>query len=173
MHSKKDNHLKNLVSFFFVTGVFTGFSGTFIPAGGIQHLAWALGAFFLIIGSSLLASKLSRQEHDIPAAGFSVFAVGQALAYGFLATNDAGSEQFGAVIAIYVPGLVLISFYDLTPWYFRLCGFFAAASFMTLAVLIFCHLQSEMLSSILNNSAYMAMNIMILGWAWLVFKRKI
>ncbi len=172
--NKKDLHLKNLIAYSFVLSVVIGFSGGFFPEGGIQHLMWALGSFFMIIGSSLLGSKLSRNDHDIPAAGFAVITVAQALAYGFLATNDAGTEQFGAVIAVFVPGLVLISFYDLAPLFIRICGFISAAGFATLALLIFIHTDLSLaLREILTGIGYAGLNFSLLGWAWLVYRKKI
>jgi hypothetical protein len=134
---------------------------------------WASGAFFAIVAASLLASKLSRDGHDIPAAGFAVITVAQAMSYGFLATHDAGAEQFGAVIAIFVPGLVLISFYALAPLFIRLCGFVSATAFAIMVVLIFVGTIKETGNAILTAIGYMGMNIALLGWAWQVYRRKI
>jgi hypothetical protein len=174
MHSdNKHIYLKNLISWCFLFSVVIGFGGSFVPAGGVQHVFWALGAFFMIIASSLLGSKLAREEHDIPAAGFTIIAVAQAMSYGFLATHDAGNEQFGAVVAIYVPGLMLISLYELANVFIRITGFIAAVSFASLALIIFLDFHIETLSPILTQLGYAAFNICLLGWAWFVHKGKV
>lgn len=170
---KKERHLRQIVAFSFALSVGIGVTSQFAPAGGVQHLLWALGSFFIIIGASLLASKLSRDQHDIPAAGFAVITVAQAMSYGFLATHDAGTEQFGAVIAIFVPGLVLISLYALVPLFVRICGFVSAAAFAALAILIYVNTVSETSRGALTGIGYMGMNFSILGWAWLVYRKRI
>ena len=67
---------------------------------------------------------------------FAVLAVAQALSYGFLDTADADTGKFGSVIAIFVPGLVLISLYNLVPVFIRLAGLAWAVLFLAKAVLI-------------------------------------
>ncbi len=170
---KKEKHLRNLISYCFLFSVISGFVGSFVTDEGIQHLLWALGAFFMIISASLLGSKLSRDQHDIPAAGFTVIAIGQAMSYGFIATHDAGTAQFGAVIAIYVPGLILISFYNLAPIFLRICAFVGAISFSALASLIFLDAVNDAFQQVFTQLGFMGMNIAILGWAWLVHRKKI
>ncbi len=169
----KHIYLKNLISYCFLFGVFFGFGGSFIEEKGIQHLMWAISAFFIIIAASLLGSKLAREEHDIPAAGFTILAIAQAMSYGFIATHDAGDEQFGAVIAIYVPGLILIGLYDLANLFLRIMGFLAAACFAFEAIVIFLDLNVAQLRPVLTYAGYIPFNTCILGWAWLVYKKKI
>ncbi|HMC97106.1 MAG TPA: hypothetical protein VKG92_05620, partial [Flavobacteriales bacterium] len=125
--TKKHAYLKNLIATSLVLGVLVGIIGSMIPEGNLQHLFWAFSSFCTIIGSTLLGSKLTREDHDIPAAGFIVLGIGNAMLYGFLATHDAGAEQFGAGIMIYVPGLLLISLYDLSPMLLRAIGYFSSA----------------------------------------------
>jgi len=169
----KEKHLRRLIAYSFLLSILIGSVSQFIADVAVQRVMWAVDAFFVIIAASLLASKLSRAEHDIPAAGFAVITVAQAMSYGFIATHDAGAEQFGAVIAIFVPGLVLISFYDLTPFFIRLCGFISAAVFSTLAILIFVNALTVNANVILTSAGYMAMNVSLLGWAWLIYRKKI
>ena len=127
----------------------------------------------MIIGSSLLSSKLTRQGHDLPAAGFIIMSIAQAASYAFIATHDAGQEQFTAVIAIFVPGLLLISLYDVVPFFIRAAGFLAAAAFSVLGIIIYKEVFSETVHTILTSGSYMLMNVVLIGWAWLVYKNKI
>ncbi|MEI7802754.1 MAG: hypothetical protein WCI97_08940 [Bacteroidota bacterium] len=171
--SKQKNHLKNFVAFSLVMYAVIGFSSQAFSSEGVKHFMWAVSAFFMIIGSTLLSSKLTRADNDFPAAGFIILSIGQAMSYGFIATHDAGNEQFGAVIAIYIPGLILISFYNLVPWFLRISGFLSALCFTILAILIYKGSAQTAIADGFTSGAFMAMNIAIVGWAWLVYKNRI
>ncbi len=174
MDSPKNHaHLKNMIAFCLLLSVVTGMASEAIEDEGYKHLAWAMSAFFMIIGASMLSSKLTRAGHDIPAAGFIVLSIGHATSYAFIATHDAGAEQFGAVIAIFIPGLILVSFYPIIPLLLRLSGFLSAACFAVLAILIYRHLDTDVLRGVFTTGGYVFMNIVIVGWAWLIYKNRI
>ena len=171
--SRKHKHLINLIAFCLMMHVVSGLVSQVVPSEGYQHFMWAVSAFFMIVGSSLLSSDLTRHGHDIPAAGFIILSIGQAMSYGFIATHDAGPEQLGAIIAIFIPGVILISLYDVVPWFIRIAGFLSAATFAILAILIYREIKNEVLLSVLTNGGYMLMNFVTLAWAWLLYKKKI
>lgn len=171
--ARQKNHLKNFVAFSLVMYAVIGFSSQAVTAEGVKHFMWAVSAFFMIIGSTLLSSKLTRADNDFPAAGFIILSIAQAMSYGFLATHDAGQEQFGAVIAIFIPGLILISFYNVVPWVLRISGFISALCFSILAFLIYQGNAETAMAGGFTSGAYMTMNIAIVGWAWLVYKNRI
>jgi len=166
-------HLKNFIAFSLLFHVISGSASEFMSDVDAKHFSWEVSAFFMIIGSSLLGSKLTREGHDLPAAGFIIMSIAQAASYAFLATHDAGLEQLAAVIAIFVPGLLLISLYDVVPFFIRIAGFLAAASFAIMGILIYEESLTGNLQPILTSGSYMLMNIVLLGWAWLVYKKKI
>jgi hypothetical protein len=171
--SRKHKQLINMIAFCLMMHVISGLASQVMPSEGYQHLMWAVSAFFMIIGSSLLSSDLTRHGHDIPAAGFIVLSIAQAMSYGFIATHDAGQEQLGAIIAIFIPGVLLISMYDVIPWFIRIAGFLSAAAFTVLAICIYREIKNDFLLAVLTNVGYMLMNFVTLAWAWLVFKKKI
>lgn len=171
--SQKHTHLKNMIAFCLLMHVTTGMASEAIEDEGYKHLAWAVSAFFMIIGASMLSSKLTRDGHDIPAAGFIVLSIAQATSYAFIATHDAGAEQFGAVVAIFIPGIILISFYPIVPLFLRISGFLSAIAFMVLAIIIYRDMNKEALQGILTTLAYILMSIVLVGWAWLIYKNKI
>ena len=171
--TRKENHLKNMIAFSFMMTVVSGMSSEAIADDGLKHFVWAVSAFFMIIGSSMLSSKLTREGHDVPAAGFIVMSIAQATSYAFIATHDVGNEQFGAVIAIFIPGLLLISLYGAVPLVLRILGILSAMSFTLLALCIYKEVTSDWVIPTLTTGAYMFMNVATLWWAWLIFKRKI
>jgi hypothetical protein len=169
----KHTHLKNMIAFCLLLHVATGMASEAIEDEGYKHMAWAVSAFFMIIGASMLSSKLTRDGHDIPAAGFIVLSIAQATSYAFIATHDAGAEQFGAVIAIFIPGIILISVYPIIPLVLRISGILAAIAFSVLAVLIYRGIYTVVVEDTLTTAGYVLMSILLVGWAWLIYKNKI
>jgi hypothetical protein len=170
----REKHLKNLIAFSILLFVLSGVTSSFLDQNsGIAHLMFAISAFFSIIGFSLLASKLTNHKHDIPAAGFGILTVAQAMGFGFLATHDAGKEQFAAVTVIFIPGLILISFYNLMNVVLRILGFISAAAFTLLAFLLFLGKEITTDNILIINLAYIPMNIVLIGWAWYVYRQKL
>lgn len=169
---KKHKQLKNLTAYSLFIGILIGMSGNVIQPGTLQNIAWGMNAFFIIIGASLLSLKLTRLDHDIPAAGFGILTIGNAMAYGFLATHDAGSAQFGASIFIYVPALFLISLSDLSRLIIRIIGMISAAAFAILAVRIFIGISDGAINDSVKAIAYAAMSVTELAWGWWVYNNK-
>ena len=171
--TRKQIHLKNMIALSFVLSVVIGFTGSMFSDLVLQHFAWAVTAFFMIIGASLLSSKLTREGHDIPAAGFIVLSIAQATSYAFIATHDAGQEQFGAVIAIFIPGLILISIYGPVPLLIRIAGLLSSLLFAILALCIYKGVTNDWVQPLFTTSAYMLMNFVTLGWAWMIYRQRI
>jgi len=171
---EKQKHLKNLIAGSIMLFVITGMGGSFFDnRSEIAHFIFAISCFFSIIGFSLLASKLTNHKHDIPGAGFGVLTIAQSMAFGFLATHDAGNEQFGAVTVIFIPGLILISFYNMMNFVLRILGFVSAAAFTLLAVLLLNGKEITAGNLLIILLAYIPMNIVLIGWAWYIYREKL
>lgn len=85
---KKHAYLRHLIAVSLLAGVGLGLIGAMLPAGHAQYLLWAFSSYCIIVGATLLGSKLTREDHDIPAAGFIVLGIGNAMLYAFIATHD-------------------------------------------------------------------------------------
>jgi hypothetical protein len=91
-------------------GVF-GMAGTFVASPSLRASFWALDGVGLIIAAALLAVKYFRNGHDVVAAGFLVFAIGEAiLLSGTAASLEAGVPSFGAGTALWSASLLLRAF---------------------------------------------------------------
>lgn len=168
----KHAHLRNLIASSLLLGVLIGVIGNFLPPGNAQHLIWALNSFCVIIGATLLGSKLTREDHDIPAAGFIILGIGNAMLYGFIAAHDTGHEQFGAGIMIYMPGLLLISMYDRSHLLLRALGFVSAAAFGALAMIIYLGGDVPRYYPVLEPIAYITLNAVLVWWSVLLLRQK-
>ena len=54
-------------------------AGTFVPSASLRGLLWGLDGIALIVATALLTIHHFRRGHDVVAAGFLVFVVGETL----------------------------------------------------------------------------------------------
>ena len=168
---KRNHYLNKLIALFFLLAFITGFSSYPLKSmPGIQQSFWGLSAIFTVMGAALMGSKLTRQDHDIPAAGFNLLAIGNTMIYGFLIANDTEVSNYAGSIVLYVPGLLLVSAYKLFPKSIRISGFIAALGFASLCMLLNLDAENIKLIDIITSISYVSLNLTILGWSWITYR---
>ena len=60
-------------------GAVFGLLGTFVAQRDLQAASWGIDGVGLIVATALLSLKFFRKDNDIVAAGFLVFAIGEAV----------------------------------------------------------------------------------------------
>lgn len=90
-------------------GVF-GLLGTFVGQRNLQSAAWGIDGTGLVVATALLSLKFFRKDNDIVAAGFLVFAIGEAVMLAGTAKTLADSvPSFAAGTALWSAELFLTS----------------------------------------------------------------
>ena len=149
-----------------VGGVF-GLAGTFAPSASLRGLAWGIDGLALVMASALLTLRFHRRDEDLVAAGFLVFAVGQAIILSGAAMDLAGSTpSFGAGTGMWALALALISAARVFPLVVRLVGLVASLLFALTAAQIFTGAPLTPLSSPLPFNAYPVFVATFAGWIW-------
>jgi hypothetical protein len=91
-------------------GAVFGMAGTMTDQPNLQATLWAIDSAGLVMAAALLALKYFRQQRDIVAAGFLVFAIGEAVLLSGTAAGPAASvPSFGAGTALWATALVMVS----------------------------------------------------------------
>ena len=154
----------------FIGGIF-GMVGSFAPSASLRGLAWGLDGVGLIVATALLTVYYFRKGYDTIAAGFLIFAIGEALILSCNATDlNANASSFGAGTSLWAASLALISFQNLFPMVVRLTGFIAAVLFSITSVQIFIGLPVNTLSEPLPFYAYPFFAATIFGWGWMLLR---
>jgi hypothetical protein len=92
-----------------VGGVF-GILGTMVTSPQVRAAAWAFDAVGLVVATSILTLLYFRKGDDCVAAGFMVFAIGEAVILsGTAATVEASVPAFAAGTALWSAALLLTS----------------------------------------------------------------
>jgi hypothetical protein len=123
------------------------------------------------VATALLSLKFFRKGNDFVAAGFLVFAIGEAAMLSGTAAGLAGSvPAFAAGTALWAASLLLISIPRAFPIPVRLVGIAGSALFAVVAARIFWGEQLLPTSSPLPFFAYPFLVFTFLGWIWTLLR---
>ncbi len=151
-------------------GVF-GIVGTIVTSQNLRAIAWCIDSVGLVVATSLLALKYFRKGADLIAAGFLVFAIGEAVILSGTASTLAGSvPSFAAGTALWSAALLLISVPKEFAAWIRLAGIIAAILMGTVAARIFCGEPLLPTASPLPFFAYPFLVLTFVGWIWTLLK---
>ena len=162
-----DKGLKALASVGLAVGGVFGMAGTFAPTASLRGLAWGIDGVGLVMAAALLTLTFYRRGQDLVAAGFLVFAIGEALVLSGAAMDlTASAPAFGAGISLWALALLLISIPRVFPLPVRILGFVAAVLFGVTALQIFAGSQIVPTTAPLPFYAYPVLVTTLGGWIW-------
>ncbi len=154
-------------------GAVFGLAGTMAAQPNLQAASWAIDSVGLVMASALLALKFFKQEREIVAAGFLVFAIGEGVLLSGTAAGAIGSvPSFGAGTALWATALLLISTPKEFPLWVRLVGIATSILFAITAARIFWGEQLLPTASPLPFFAYPFLVITFVGWISVLLREK-
>ena len=152
-------------------GAVFGLAGTLVTADNLRNISWSIDGVGLIVATSLMTLKYFRQGNDFIAAGFLVFAIGEAAMLSGTAAGLAGSvPAFAAGTALWAASLVLTSIPAHFPIAVRLVGLLSAVLFAVTSARISWGEQLLPTASPLPFFAYPFLVLTFLGWIWTLAK---
>ena len=166
-----DTRLRTASAAGLAIGAVLGMAGTFVQSASLRGLAWGLDGVALVVAGALLTVYYFRHGHDIVAAGFLVFAVGQGLILSGAAMDPvASSPTFGAGASLWAAALALISLPHVFPAWVRGPGLIASVLFAILALQVFAGHTLSPLATPLPFYAYPFLVATIFGWVWVLLR---
>ena len=146
-------------------GAVFGMAGTIVAQPNLRNTFWGIDSAGLVMAASSMAVKFFRQENDLVAAGFLVFAIGEAVMLSGTAADLAGSvPPFAAGTALWATALLLISIPKGFAIWVRVSGVASSVLFATVALRIFWGETLLPTSSPLPFFAYPVLVITFAGW---------
>lgn len=156
-----------------VLGAVFGIAGTMVADASLRGIFWGIDGAGLVMAASLLSVTYFRRGHDLVAAGFLVFAIGEGLVLsGAAADLAASAPSFAAGIALWATGLLLISGPRMFAAPVRLLGVVSALLFAATALQIFAGAPLTAVSSPLPFFAYPALVLTFAGWIWSLLREQ-
>ena len=166
-----DKSLRVLASIGLGVGGALGMMGTFAPSASLRGLAWGIDGIALVMACTLLTLRFFKTGHEIVAAGFLVFAVGESLLVSGAAMDlEHSAPSFGGGVGLWAAGLALISVPRVFPMVVRLLGLAAALLFAATACRILAGAGITALSQPLPFFAYPVLVATFVGWIVTLFK---
>ncbi|HET7100745.1 MAG TPA: hypothetical protein VFJ52_06315 [Terriglobia bacterium] len=148
-------------------GGLLGLAGTLVAARNLQSACWAVDGVGLIVAGVILGLKYFREGNDIIGAGFLVFAMGSAvMLVGTATTLQASVPSFGAGTALWVAGLLMISFPREFAFWTRLAGLIASVLFAMVSGRIVWGEQLLPTARPFPYFAYPFLVLALVGWIW-------
>jgi hypothetical protein len=154
-------------------GAVLGMAGTLVQQPNVQALLWGIDASALVMAAALLTVKYFRAGRDLLAAGFLVFAIGEAVLMSGTAAGPAASvPAFAAGTALWAVALALISSarHFATP--VCLLGLGSAILFAIVALRIFAGDPLLPTSAPLPFFAYPVLVLTFIGWIWSLLREE-
>jgi hypothetical protein len=125
----------------------------------------------LIVATALLTIHHHRRGHDVVAAGFLVFVVGETLVLAGAAMDLVASRPvFGAGVGLWAASLTLVSAPKVMPYWVRIVAAVAALLFAVVAVQVFMGRALTPVSQPLPFFAYPFLAATLFGWAWVHYR---
>jgi hypothetical protein len=154
-----------LISAGLACGAVFGMAGTFVSAQNLRASFWGFDATALIVATALLALKMFRRGNDTVAAGFLVYAIGEAVMLGGTAGSlDASVPSFAAGTALWAAALLLISLPGGIVLWGRITGVLAALLFAITSGKIFWGVTVLPISKPLPYFAYPFLVLTFIAW---------
>jgi len=165
------NPLKIIAVIGLALGGILGMVGTFVANQNVRAVLWAIDGASLIVATSLLALMYFRKGNDCVAAGFLVYAIGEAVMLGGTACSlEASVPTFAAGTALWSAALALTCVPGVFVIWTRIAGLIGAVLFAITSLRIFAGEQLLPISKPLPTMAYPFLVLTFIGWIWTLLK---
>lgn len=160
-------HLNLVATICLVLGGVFGMIGAAVAQQNLRSAAWGLDGTAMVVAASLLSLRFSRKGCDGIAAGFLVYAIGEAVMLGGTAGSlEAGVPAFAAGTALWSAGLFLVSVPPVFALWTRIAGLISAVLFAIVASRIFWGTPLTPIARPLPSIAYPFLVLTFIGWIW-------
>jgi hypothetical protein len=165
------NPLNTVAAIGLALGAVFGLIGTVVTEQRVRAVSWSIDSVGLVVATSLLALKYFRKGNDCVAAGYLVFAIGEAVMLsGTAASLEASVPAFAAGTALWSAALLLTGIPNEFALWTRLASIVGAILFAITSARIFWGEQLLPISSPLPFFAYPFLVLTFVGWIWTLLK---
>jgi hypothetical protein len=154
-----------------VLGGVLGIAGSMVAASNVRAVCWAIDATGVIVATAILALTYLRAGKMEVAAGFLIYAIGEAIMLtGTPMSLGASAPAFAAGTALWSAGLTLVSVPRDFNLITRFTGLVAAILFGMVSLRIFSGNPLTPITRPLPMFAYPVLVLTFIGWIWTIVK---
>jgi hypothetical protein len=172
MAGKMNKTLKIVAVAGLALGGILGMAGTLVAAQNVRAILWAVDGTGLIVATCLLTLMFFKRGDDCAAAGFLVYAIGEAVMLGGTAsTLEASVPSFAAGTALWSAALFLTSIPGVFAIWTRIAGLIGAVLFAITSARIFWGEEVLPVTKPLPYFAYPFLVLTFIGWIYFLLKK--
>jgi hypothetical protein len=165
------NPLNTVAAIGLALGAVFGLIGTVVTDQRVRAGSWAIDSVGLVVATSVLALQYFRKGNDCVAAGYLVFAIGEAVMLSSTAASlEASVPAFAAGTALWSAALLLTGIPNEFALWIRLASMIGAILFAITSARIFWGEQLLPIASPLPFFAYPFLVLTFVGWIWTLLK---
>lgn len=154
-----------------IAGAVLGMAGSMVTSQDVRAVCWAIDSTGLITATAILALAYGRSGRLEVAAGFLVYAIGEAVMLsGTAASLEASVPAFAAGTALWSAALTLTSVPRVFALWTRLAGMVAAVLFGIVSLSIFRGIPLTPIARPLPFFAYPFLVLTFVGWIVSIMK---
>jgi hypothetical protein len=158
-------HVNLLAAICLAIGGIFGMLGAMVTQQNLRSAAWGFDGTAMVVAAYLLALRFYRKGCDGIAAGFLVYAIGEAVMLGGTAGSlEASVPAFAAGAALWSAGLFLVSVPRELALFTRITGLISALLFAFVAARIFWGTPLTPIARPLPYFAYPFLVLTFIGW---------
>ncbi|MEZ5040378.1 MAG: hypothetical protein R2828_10810 [Saprospiraceae bacterium] len=166
------NQVNLLASIGLAIGAIFGMSGLLFTSPITQLCLFVISGVGFTAGLSLLAVKFLREQNDLLATGFLLFAIGEAISTLNAAADEATSlSAFAGCMLFYAVGFALVCFPPKFVTWTRITGLLSALIFLIAATRFYLGYGIDT-SDTLPGIGYGLLTITIAGWIVFLLKER-
>lgn len=166
------NPLKAVAVVGIVLGGVLGMLGAMVPSQNVRTISWAIDGTALVVATSILALMYFRKGHECVAAGFLVYAIGEAVMLGGTAGSlDASVPSFAAGTALWSAALLLTGAPSVFVIWTRFAALIAAILFAITSLRIFSGQAITPIARPLPYFAYPFLVLTFIGWIYTLLRK--
>ena len=175
---REKKHLHQIIAFCFVMnfvlGIMPGFFSDINTANASMTAKyfWQIANLFYMVGCCLYSLKAGSEDKIITAGGFIVLSIGIGTLFALQTASfsEEVTKAYAAGILAYLPGMILICYYDRLPAWLRIAGVVACIPRLITLILILTDKFEWTKHQKIDGLGYVLTNLVALGWAWFVIK---
>ena len=157
--------LNILITIGLILGGVLGMAGSLIAQANLRAAFWGIDGVGVIVATALLTLKFHRAGNDLVAGGFLVYTLGESIMLtGTPGTLQASVPAFGAGVALWSAGLLLVSIPRTYAIWARATGVISAVLFAIVAAQVFWGVPLDPITKPLPGFAYPFLVLTFLGW---------
>jgi hypothetical protein len=166
--------LKYIIVVALAIGSILGIGGSMVEVGStMQRLFWEISSLGLIAGLILYARSPQVSGDVFVSSGFVIVAIAEAIMSSGTALGEQGAQaSFGAGMALYVPGLIIVACSAYFALWVRIAGTLSAIAFAIAAFGIFSG-EVVLAASTFPSAGYALLTVANIGWIVALFRNKV